>query len=465
MPQNRNRNRNKPNRNKPNRNKPNQNQGKRKGSGPGKTAKVKGPGKQVETKTYKGLYEPGEILRGPDLKRAVFQTVNAQINPALRDIRSNIRSLGKERDFEVGRERRLGEQALGNTKQYYDSLAQHERNLLASRSGAEAALQTTLAGIGADTQTALSGAGSAVTAGLGENTGGQEIGSRERLAQMMAEQIGNAARENATTRGLAAGQGTAAQNLIAELGVTGQIRGAELTSKGQGEVRNAMQRIRNEYAKEIGKQRQSRNELIEKRPELMNSALMQFREGERNQEATDAALGIERAELRQKGKESGEGIRYAKVNAREQLKVLQQKQKNRLEEMQEQGASYAQLNAEKSQQNKEYLELQAQLTRENNEAKQAGSLNYLNRATQAYGGKEGKGKEGYREFGNVFSYLRSSGVPRKILATDKKARRAAYDKLRKYGASDADAKKAIKRYIKQYKRFGTKDPNNKSLGR
>lgn len=416
----------------------------------GKNAGKKGPSSKVPpVKRYTGVYEPSEILRGPALRKAVAQTVNSQIAPALRGIRGNIGTLQNERGFEENREDNRAGQALTNTKAYYDGLAKNELDILASQSGANTALQATLGQIGTDAQTALTQAGNSVTAGLGENTGGQSIGSRERLAQMMGEQISGSVRNNAITKSLAAGQGTAAQQLMAELGVTGQMRGGEINNEVQGEFRNAKQRIRNEYAKEIAKQRQAALEIQEKRPNLMFEALNKFRESERNQEATDAALGIERSELKLKGKEAKSSVNYAKVSGREQIRALKLKQKNRLEEIQEQGASYAQLNALKSQQNKEYLELQGQITKETNEAKAAAAQNYLKTAGKTYGGKEGKGKEGYREFSAVFSYLRKSNIPRKVLATDKKAQRAAYDKLRAFGASDAFARKAIKKYILQ----------------
>lgn len=430
------------------RNQRNKGAGKGKGKGAGG-----GKGKGAGPKTYTGIYEPGEILRGPALRRAVTSSVNSQVNPVLRSLHNQVQNLQKERNYEEERQQQLGNQAAFNTKSYYDSLAQKEAQILKQREGVGTALSGLVSQAGKDTQTAIAGAGAAAQGSIGANSSGQDIGARDRLTQMIAEAGINAGKENQILQGQTATTSNAGSNLLAEMASVAQMRGGEQLKEQQGYVRNAKEKIRNAYASQIGKSRNAQLELLQQKPELFRKVLSELRGTEREQENARAALGIERAGLgvkreanRAKAAESKAGVTYANVSAKNNLELAKIKHEYRMEELEEQGASSAQKQAEKEAWRKEEIKL-------------------LEGAGLAGGGKGGgKGKEGWKEYSGAKAYFDSLNIPGKALAkgfkdpktgvykSGKAIRTDIYAKLRNNGVSDAYAKKIIRDAIKHWKR-------------
>lgn len=373
------------------------------------------------------LYEPNASLEGKDLKRFVRQNVQRQIRPTLREANRGLRELDNERRTQVQREALLGRQATQNVGNYYDQLAQQEAALLQAQKSSGAAL---LSSVGASNAAAVSGvaeAGKAAQEGLGSYSGA-DISSRDRLAQMIAEQGAATAQQGQALQGAAAGQANDWSALLAATSASGQMQGTQQLGDLNRTIQSRISELDNNAIQQANKVRGAKYELIKSRPELMAKTLAEARKEQSDLQLSKAALGIKKNEAKLKYKESKAGVNYAKIKGRQELRLLKEKQKIRLQEIQAQGASYQELNAQKAQQNKEYLELQKKV----------------------YGNK-GNNSEGWQSFKRTMSYLRSSPVHPSELAESKQKRRQAYDKLVRYGASPETAKKVIKQYVHGYK--------------
>lgn len=418
------------------------NAGKQAGPGKSKNKQGKKQGKAGRSKgsAMPSIYEPTKPLTKEALRNAVRQAVNFQLNPTLRMQDRASQELIKQRELDLSNIGTQGAQATNNIGAYYKDLASKEAARLAEQKASGAAQTGAVAQAGVDTQAAIAGAGNAAQSGIGAYEG-QSIGARDRLAQMIAQQQAGAAQNSNALNAQAQGQASGFQNFLTGLSAASGMRGGEQLSDIGRQVQNRLTETRNEYGKELGKIRNDKLELLMQRPELANKVLMEMRDKEQTNALSRAALGIKKEEA---SKEDRSGIEYAKVNARELIKVKKLEQQQRLQELAAAGASNAELAGIKAQYSKEIIELQQ----------------------KGYGkGKGNSGAGGYQPFGKTFSYLRNSPVKPKTLATSKKARKAAYDKLRVYGASDKIARQAIKKYIKQWNRRLSKDPNGPSLGR
>jgi hypothetical protein len=400
--------------------------------GPNKGPKNKG--RQNAVPKMPSVFEPNRPLTKDSLRNAVKQAVNFQLNPTMRMQNRAMQELTKQRELELRGQSRLGVQATNNIGTYYKDLASKEATRLAEQKAAGAAHTGAVAQAGVDALGAIQGAGNAAQTGIGAYEG-QGIAARDRLAAMIAEQQAGAAQNANALNAQAQGQAAGFQNFLTGLSAASGMRGGEQISDVQRQVQNRFTDTRNEYGQELGKIRADKLELIMQRPELANKVLMELRDKEQTNSLSRAALGIKKKEASTKDRS---GVEYAKVNARELMRVKKLEHRQRLQELSAAGASNQELAEIKAQQSKEIIELQQ----------------------QGYGGGGGKGggsgAGGWQPFSKTFSYLRGSPVKPKTLATSKKARKAAYDKLRTYGASDKVARKAIKKYIKQYKKQNTK---------
>jgi hypothetical protein len=374
------------------------------------------------------LYKPHELLGEKALRRTVGQEVQRQIRPALRQTNRTIGELNKYQNRDVTREALLGRQAAQNTTTYYQQLAQQETALLANQQGQNAQLTGQVAGAVNNAQAQIGQAGVEASKGIGAYEG-QNIGSRERLAQMIAEQGAQAAREGAAINAQAQGQGSSQQALLAALSGSNAMHGGEQLAEQGREVGKRIGDIRNTYGENIGKLNADKRELLKSIPELRAKALNELRESERNFYLSKGALGLEKKKFSAEASGKSGGIGYSNVNTKNQLKVLKLKKKNRMAELDRLGATEEQRNAEDHRFREKELEWQEKMS----------------------SGKDSGGAGGWQPFDKVYSYLRGSPVKPETLLKSKQARQAAYDKLRANGASDKNARKAIKKYIKKYR--------------
>jgi hypothetical protein len=408
------------------------------------SVKVRGKG----TPKLPSIYEPNRPLTKDALRNAVKQAVNMQLNPTLRMQTNASNELIKQRELDFRNIGRQGAQATGNIGAYYQDLAAKEAARLAAQSTTGAATTGAVAQAGVDTQGAIAAAGDAAQTGIGAYEG-QSIAARDRLAAMIAEQQAGAAQNSNALNTQAQGQAAGFQNFLSGLGAAAGMRGGEQMADIGRQVQNRFTDTRNEYGQELGKIRADKLELIMQRPELASRALMELRDKEQTNFLSRQALGLKKQEAKQAGKQDRSSIEYAKVNARELIKLKNVEHQQRLEELAAAGASNAELAGIKAQHSKEIIALQQ-------------------KGYGKSGGGDSSQSGGWQPFSKTFSYLRGSPVKPKTLATSKKARKAAYDKLRTYGASDKVARKAIKKYIGQHNRKyikAARDPNGKSLGR
>jgi hypothetical protein len=371
------------------------------------------------------VYDPSQILRDKDLQRAVRGLIRLQTRPAIREASRQIGQLKRSQSREVRQANALGTQASSNVESYYNRLAGQGRNALASSQAAGARLTSSVAGQGEDTQEAIGAAGAAAQSAIGPYPG-QAISARDQLAQMIAAQQGYAAREQAALNAQAQGQSAGFQGMQTGINAANQMTGARATSDINRQVQNNIADIRQGYRGDISQLRGVRSDMLAQRPDIASKTLGELRESERNYLLSLGALKLDAAQLQS-------GTNYSNVSTK----------------------NYMKLNKQKAKLERERIRLQNKANHSLLNAKDRDRLKYLKRASKAYG-KDEKSSDGWRSKGATFSYLRGSPVRRKTLASSKKARKAAYDKLRVYGASDEVARWAIKRYVRQYKKNQSK---------
>lgn len=406
----------------------------------GKTLKVKrqgggGGGRRVGSES---LYDVSQPLGERGLHRAVNQAVRSQTRPAFRAYARQLGELEKSEGRNLGKASLLGQQATRNIGSYYKDLAAQEAQTLAEQQAAGGRLTGEVAGNAKQALAAIQAAGNASQEGIGAYQG-QDIAARDRLQQMIAEQGAYAAREGAAEGNRATGQVGAREALLRGMAGSANIHGGEQVGEANRAIRNQMNQIREQYGENLGKITNAKKELIESLPELKEKALFGLRKEDQNYYLSQGALGVKRFEAGTKRKELKKGINYATVAARENLKLAKLKARERMEYLEQSGATYGELAAEKAKLSEGIIRLQKQL--------------YKNK-----GGGGSSGAEGYQPFGKTYSYLRSAtNNPKKLaeeLYSHQGKRKYAYDKLRRYGATDKVARNAIKKLINQYHHYG-----------
>lgn len=388
-----------------------------------------------------GAYAPKEILEGPHLRKAVQQIVNFQTRPGIRQANRAIAESEKEREKDIGREKNLGQQAGVNIADYYHKLAADETEKLLGIEKANEAAKAGVAESGRETLAGIAAAGKEGTEGIGAYEG-QDISSRDRLAQMIAQYGATAANQNNALNAEANEKGQAWSGLMGMEGLAGQQRGGQILGDTRRQVLGQIGSLKREYGSDISKLKGAKLELLLQRPELAAKALSELTERERNYILSKATLGLEKKKLGSEEKGKTGGVAYSNVNTANLIKLKKLEQRQRLQELAASGASYEQLQAQKAQDSKEIIELQ-----------QSG---------YGKGGSGGSKAGGYLPFGKVFSILRGSPISGKDLfegymhegkkSPAKQVRKQAYDKLRASGATDKTAKKAIKKLINQYRK-------------
>lgn len=419
----------------------------------GKHIKVKhGGGNKPQRQREGSIYDTSASLGPKAFRRAVNKIVRSEVRPILKAYHNQINELQGRAAYDVQKEANLGRQATNNIGNYFDQLAQQEAANLQAQKASSASTGAAVAGANKEALAGIQAAAAAAQKGAGSYSG-QDIAARDRLAQMIATQEGAAQREGQADKTMAAETAAGREAMLRALAGSSRMRGQETIGDVNRQVQGNIGKIREGYGEAINKAQQGRNEILEKRPGLFWEALTGLRDKEQNYQLSKAALGIKKFEAKTERQGNKSGTSYAKITARNNLKLTREKHKLRMEEMAKLGATEAERRAEEHRFREKELHWQKII------------------ANSGGGGKNGAG--GYQPFGKTYSYLRGGSQHPKQLAKqiyqNKGDRKKAYDKLRRYGASDKVAKNAIKKLIKQYVTGKAlrvaKDPNGARLGR
>jgi hypothetical protein len=165
--------------------------GKKQGKkGGGKKGKKGGGGSKTIKKISQDILDPLKNLTGTDLRKVAEALTRAGSGRELTALDAMIASLQRNRDVDVGKLQRLGEQATGNVSSYYRSLAQAESQNLARQQALGQRLQQDVGAAGTAAQQNIQQAGAAANAQLN-----QPSSARNELQAMIAAQTGRASRE------------------------------------------------------------------------------------------------------------------------------------------------------------------------------------------------------------------------------------------------------------------------------
>lgn len=386
-----------------------------------------------------GLYDTTQLLSKKALRNAVRSLVNQEIRPSMREAGRQIGQIQAERDRQIEQAQLLQQQATRNMGNYYARLASAGQQALTQDQATGQALTSAVGAQGAQTQQAITQAGQTATAGIGPYPG-QEISARDQLAQLVAQQTGGAAREQAALNAQAQAQSAGFTQLQSGINQANQMTGAaqraDIINRSQTQIGD----IRSQTGQDISKLRGTQADLLAQRPDLMSKAALDLRQSEQNYLLSLGALKLDRKKLASEVAGKTGGIAYSNVSTK----------------------NYMKLNKQKAKLERERIRLQNKANHSLLTQKQQDRLDYLNKAAKSYGGNKGSGSKagGYQPRGKVFSYLRGKVQGRTLVQgisakgqhrTAKQARTAAYDMLRAFGATDKDARWAIKRLIKHYK--------------
>ena len=225
------------------------------------------------------LYDPGKVLSGRDLSRAVADLVEGETRPGIRTL-----------DRAITSNRNQGRVAGERAGEYYRGLATQAAQSQALQRQIGERLSGELSGIAADTQRqvdARQAAGAQDTSRDAALRGqGLQGGADERRAQELAAQRAAAATGAQAYRSSGAQQSGNYQALVNALAGARASRGGEI----QGEILSGQRKVEKDLQ---GK----RSDLVTSRGPLATKLLLQLREAGFNQIATKKGLDLKAADL------------------------------------------------------------------------------------------------------------------------------------------------------------------------
>jgi hypothetical protein len=418
----------------------------------------KGNQKKAPVKIINPAFNPSATLEGKDLKRSIQEQIKASIAPVLKNLGQQTTQLGREENTALSGEAARGQSLTAGVGNYYEKLAAEEAaRIAAQQSSNNVSVAQVQAAANAAAQ-GVSGGNASILAGA-ETANPQGGASKEALLKTMAEQQGNIGAQGQALVGATASQGQNWSGLLNALAGSAQMRGGEEVGQIGSETSSNLNRIGNEFGKQRAELGNAKKEIIEKRPSLFNELLEKAIERERNYGLSRATLGLEKEKVGNEVKTAGEGVKYAEVSAKEQLKTklseIKAEEGKRARELSEIGAS----EAEKLKATQSFREKEIAAQNEFQSNKNAFREKELeNPAVTGKGGKGNKPYEGYQTLPKSVSYLRgllNEEPVHLVQGTGKKSakqvRKAAYDKLVNFGASPQVAKAAIKKLVQQHK--------------
>lgn len=426
-----------------------------------------------QAKLVNPAFNPNALLEGKNLKRAIQEQVKMAIAPTLRNIGLQGQELGKQEGTALQAEAARGNQLVSNIGNYYENLAAEEAQRIAAQQGASQVSVGQVQSAAQQAAEALQGANQGILAG--SQTANPEGGaSKEALAKALAENQTNIGSQGQALVANAAGSGQNWNGLLTAMAGSAGMRGGEQVARQGEETSSNLNRIGNEFGKRRTELSNAKLELLKERPELFKKLYNEAIERERNYGLSRATLGLEKEKVGNEVATAGNGIKYAEVNAQEQLKTklaeIKAEERKRSQELASIGASEKE--KRQAQENFRREEIQAQNEFQANK----NAFREKELENPAVTGKGNNGKksnyEGYQSLPKTVSYLRNllneepvhlvNGIPSENKSA-KQVRKAAYDKLVNFGASPQVAKAAIKKLIRQHKSSKQKQTLKKAL--
>lgn len=254
--------------------------------------------------------DPRAMLEGGDLRRIARHLTRAQTRPQIRSAQRTVHSLRDILGEQVGDVTRLGEQARGDVRSYYRSLAEAEHQNVGFQNQLANRLNQGVNQAGQQAQGNIGDAGSAALERLqadAQYRGQGSSAAKDQLVNMIASQQARQAAEQQALGAQAQAQGQGFSQLQQALASASQMRGGQQMSDIARASQQGVSDLQRTYGPDIREALGNLKDVRSTKGDIRNQILRQLIGEERDFMLSKGALGLDRKSLKTETRQNRKG--------------------------------------------------------------------------------------------------------------------------------------------------------------